>query len=180
MRWSPAVGAATDPGSRANTVWYRSGSPSGAVMYGGSGISPMRSIRSSSSTVTTRRPSSSTSSTTTTGSPSTTPSTAPATNSSAPVRALRPGLTRACHWRWRPVGSSSSTSTAPPVGRTRCNRAGSTLVSFTTSRSPGSSRSGRSRTMRCSGSAPGPRSTNNRAASRGSHGCWAIASSGSG
>ena len=32
VRWRPAVGAATEPGWRANTVWYRSASPSSAWM----------------------------------------------------------------------------------------------------------------------------------------------------
>src|SRR5262249_1142791 len=40
----PAVGAATDPATRAYTVWYSSGSTSGARIYGGVGIRPTRSI----------------------------------------------------------------------------------------------------------------------------------------
>ena len=48
MKCRPAVGAATDPRDRANTVWYRSRSSgrSARLMYGGSGMCPMASTAS--------------------------------------------------------------------------------------------------------------------------------------
>ena len=69
-------------------------------------------------------------------------------------------------------------SALPPVERRTGIRAGSTLVSLTTTRSPASSRSGRSQTCRCS--TWSPRSTRRRAASRGSIGDCAIRSAGRG
>jgi hypothetical protein len=40
VKWSPAVGAAAEPSAHEYVVWYRSGSSSGVVMYGGSGVTP--------------------------------------------------------------------------------------------------------------------------------------------
>ena len=66
-----------------------------------------------------------------------------------------------------------------PVPLRSRRRAGITLVSLTTSTSPGSSNEGRSATCRCSGTWHGPRSTSSRAASRGSMGTCATADDGS-
>src|SRR4029453_15012458 len=146
-------------------------------MYGGSGTTPCRSSSSSSSapSVVHRR----TSRVVSPGPepPNRTRRSAPAA-SSVPGATLRLGRTSPPP---SPVGSrsSSSTSTAPPVGLVRCSRAGRTRVLLTTTRSAGRTNAGRSATMRCSGGAPGPRSTNNRARSRGSIGVWAIEASGS-
>ncbi len=64
----------------------------------------------------------------------------------------------------------------PAAPRRPDRRVGNTRVSFTTSRSPDRSRSGRSRTVLSCKVSP---TTNSRAASRGAAGCWAISSGGS-
>src|SRR5471030_1782824 len=69
------------------------------------------------------------------------------------------------------------TSALPPVFRSPISRAGMTLVSLNTSRSPSSSRPGRSRTVQsCNAS---PETSSKRALSRGDVGRWAISSAGS-
>ena len=65
----------------------------------------------------------------------------------------------------------------PPRARSPRSSAGMTLVSLTTSASPGRRRSGRSRTLRSASAAPGL-TTSSRAASRGRAGRSAIRSSG--
>ena len=68
----------------------------------------------------------------------------------------------------------SSASTLPPLVRVPMSRAGMTLVSLNTSRSPGCSSLGRSRTLRsCS---PSAATSSSRALSRGLAGRWAISS----
>ena len=75
-----------------------------------------------------------------------------------------------------PSRPSRRISTLPPVGSRRpTRRAARTLVSFTTTRSPGRSSTGRSRTVQCERSDP----RSNLAESRGSTGDWAIRSGGS-
>ena len=88
----------------------------------------------------------------------------------ARLRACAP-VERAPPTRFRSPSSGSSikTSALPPVARTSGSRAGITLVSLTTSRSPGRRISANSLTCRCSGAAR-PRSTSRRAASRGAIG----------
>ena len=86
-----------------------------------------------------------------------------AAGTTSPTRSLRDGRHRACHHPWSrssppaasitaaSSGSSSSTSPAPPESRRMATRAGSTRVSFTTTRSSGRSSEGSSATVASSG-----------------------------
>jgi hypothetical protein len=95
----------------------------------------------------------------------------------SPTRILRPGRISASHSLSSSCkGSSRSTSTRPPVLRTRERRLGNTLVSFTTRTSPACKKSVISLTFLCS-TTPFTY-TNKRAASRGSMGTCAIKCSG--
>ena len=178
VRCSPAVGAAAEAGRSLYTVWYRSGSASSVVRYGGSGISPWRSNAPSRSpsgvrTATCRRPSPR-------SAPISTARSSPATNS-VPGGSRRLGRTSASHRTSVPdapssTGRRSRTSAAPPVGRRRRSRAGRTLVSLRTRTSPGPSNEGRSRTVRWT--TEGPVASSSRAAGRSSSGSWAMADAG--
>src|SRR5437764_1839352 len=142
-------------------------------MYGGSGVTPCllsEAIRSDVRTRTVRRPSGSTS-------PISMLRSSPA-RSTVPAGRRRPGFTSACQLPLSPSGSSSSTSTWPPVGLRRSSRAGSTRVRLTTRTSSASRRSGRSATRRCCTAPLGSVATSRRAASRGSTGVWATAPAG--
>ena len=151
-KWRPAVGAATEPGFLANTVWYRTassfiaGSPRRRRMYGGNGTSPARSSAFATETFppdrsTSHRPSSSLRSRRTFRTP-------PNSNAS-PSESRFEGRASASQ-RSSPAapvsarGDRRKTSTAPPVPRVPRSRPWRTFVSLTTSKSPRRSRNGSS------------------------------------
>ncbi len=182
----PAVGAATEPGLAAYTVWYRTassemdGSPGARRMYGGRGISPSRSSASwtgpPASSRTDHRPS-----------PRRRRSVA---RSSSPTRKDIPSLNRfdglasasqvSPPASPRAIGDRRKISTAAPVSFRTRRRPRITLVSFSTRRSPLRNSPGRSGNRRCAISPVPLQTAIRREPLLLSAGCWAIRSLGSG
>ncbi len=140
-------------------------------MYGGSGISPCsrHSASASRSSVSSTKPSS-----------RDRRARGRRPRARSPRRASACGSRAAARARGdRPSTRSSSSSTRPPLGvRVPARRAGSTRVSFKTSKSPARRRSGRSAKRRSSIAPLAPSSTSSRLALRSASGVCAISSRG--
>jgi len=134
VKWSPAVGAATAPSLSANTVWYRALSSSSAslLIYGGRGTLPIFPISSwavNSQTLKLPLPDSKTTASVPWSKKNLVPGPTPFEGLTMHLHISRPACAGGSF-------SISSSSALPPDAFWPSRRAGRTLVSLRTSKSP--------------------------------------------